>query len=565
METEEKRLQSRKRIIRNAALAFLGIVLLLTFFSKTINNMLLPEVECITPWNGYLSYSIRASGEVRAQYTHKIFAQGSWHMVDVLVKEGDSVAAGDVLAIIDTEDIALDIQRKEYEVQKLQDELAQYQATFSGTDLESCRNQVANAQAAVEDAKAYLDITLALFDEDVKAKIRMAQEARDRAASECEAAYKELQRKKAEAERLEDQYNRTVEEKKLAVTIKEREMWYFRENQSAALSYDQYLIQYNQMLLELKRLENDLDNYIASYEPLDVTVYEKAFNQSLNTVKEASDNLSKVTETYAAESEIRLRLNEAQKRYDDAVKQYEESIRTLEKMEAAAKAEQQVYTQTVNEKKAGIQLATLELEQMKKYMPRDGRITAPTDATVRAVNIQKGQACSPQQMLFELIDDNSMLSVQWMLNPEKAELLGIGDDVTFRIRGEKTGVLKGKVKKKEFASQNGLYIYSSDIPAGSGAIMEGMAAEIYASRTSSEYELIVPTSSISNQGGIDCVFVLKERNGALGQEYYVEAVQVSVIEQDDFNSAVSGAIGAQDKVISMSTKALTDGAQVRLR
>ena len=393
----------------------------------------------------------------------------------------------------------------------------------------------------------------------------MAQEARDRAASECEAAYKELQRKKAEAERLEDQYNRTVEEKKLAVTIKEREMWYFRENQSAALSYDQYLIQYNQMLLELKRLENDLDNYIASYEPLDVTVYEKAFNQSLNAVKEASDNLSKVTETYAAESEIRLRLNEAQKRYDDAVKQYEESIRTLEKMEAAAKAEQQVYTQTVNEKKAGIQLATLELEQMKKYMPRDGRITAPTDATVRAVNIQKGQACSPQQMLFELIDDNSMLSVQWMLNPEKAELLGIGDDVTFRIRGEKTGVLKGKVNKKEFASQNGLYIYSSDIPAGSGAIMEGMAAEIYASRTRSEYELIVPTSSISNQGGIDCVFVLKERNGALGQEYYVEAVQVSVIEQDDFNSAVSGAIGAQDKVISMSTKALTDGAQVRLR
>ena len=61
------------------------------------------------------------------------------------------------------------------------------------------------------------------------------------------------------------------------------------------------------------------------------------------------------------------------------------------------------------------------------------------------------------------------------------------------------------------------------------------------------------------------MFVLKERYGALGKEHYVEAVKISVIEQDDFHSAITGALSPQDKVVSMSTKALEDGAQVKLR
>lgn len=565
METEGKQLQSRKRAIRKAALVFLGIVLLLTFFSKTINNMLLPEVECTVPWSGYLSYSIRASGEIKAQYTHRIFAQGSWHMTDVLVEEGDSVTAGDVLAIVDMDDVSLEIQRKEYEVQRLQNDLAQYQATFRGVDLEESENQVQKARAAAEDAKASLDIILALFDDDVQKTIKAAQEERDRAVRECEAAYAKLEEQKAEIEKLEAQYNRTVEEKKMAILVKDRELKYFSDNNENTMPDDLFGLQYNQLRLELKRLENDLENYINTFELPDITVREEAFNQSLKAVTEAEANLRKVTESYAVESEFRIRLNEAQKRYDDALILVEDSIKALDKKKAEARAEQQIYNQTVYEKKTGIQLAMLELEQMKKYQPLDGKLVAPMDATVRTVNIEKGQACSQQQMLFELIGNDSKLSVQWMLNPAKAELLGTGDDVTFRIMGEKTELLKGKVNSKEFSSEKGLYLFTSDIPAGSGGVREGMAVEITASRSSAEYPTIVPNSSISTQGGANYVYVLKERYGALGREYYVEAVNVGVIEHDDFYTAISGGLSPQDKVVSMSTKALQDGAQVRLR
>lgn len=562
---DEIRLQYRKRMVKKAALVFFGIVLLLTFFSKTINNMLLPEVEYVTPRSGYLNFSIRAAGEVRAPFTHKVFAQGNWHVVDVLVKEGDVVMKGDVLAIVDMEDISLEIQKKEFEIRRLRNDLAQYQVTFTGVDLEACEQQVEKAREEAEAARENLDIILAQFEDDVQKVIKEAQEARDRAIKESEAAYKEWQDQKAEAEKLEAQYNRTVEEKKMAISLKRREIRYYREQAEDTVPEDEYDIEVSRMRLELTRLENELEDYMNSFKAPDISRYQEAFHQSLQTAIEAEKHLKKVSETYATQSDMRLRLNEAQKRYDDAVKQVDESIRTLEKKQEEAKAEQLVYTQTVYQKKTEIQLASLELELMKKYLPQDGRLTAPMDAMVKAVNIEKGQACSPQQMLFELIDSNASLSVQWTLNPARAELLGTGDQVSFRIKGEKTEEIRGTVGKKEFSAGDGLYHYASELPAGSGNIREGMAVEISASRSIGEYPLIVPNSSISNQGGLDCVFVLRERSGVLGQEYYVEAVQVNVIEQDDFNAAVSGTLSPQDRIVSMSTKALEDGTQVKLR
>jgi len=565
MTTDEMRLQHRKRMVGRAALAFFGIVLLLTFFSKSINNMLLPEVECVTPWSGYLNYSIRATGEVRTPFTHKVFAQGNWHVIDVLVEEGDVVAEGDALAIVDMEDISLELKKKAFEIQRLQNDLAQYQATFTGVDLESYEKQVEKAREEAEDAKENLDIILALFDEDVQKAINEAKAERDKAVKESEAAYKEWQDQKAEAERLEAQYNRLVEEKKMAIKVKNRELQVYRENYEGIVPDNEFDLQVSQLRQELTRLEHDLEDYTGSFKLPDIDQYQETFHQSLQKAIAAEENLKKISESYATTSEMRIRLNEAQKRYDDAIKQIDENIQALEKKQEEAKAEQLVYTQTVYQKKTEIQLAMLELELMKKYLPQDGRLVAPMDAMIKTVNIEKGQVCSPQQMLFELIDSNASLAIQWMLNPAKAELLEIGDQVSFRVKGEKTEEIKSKVEKKEFTPDNGLYHYASEIPAGSGDIREGMAVEISASRSTGEYPLIVPNSSVSKQGGMDYVFVLKERSGALGQEYYVEAVKVNVIERDDFNAAVSGALSLQDKIVSMSTKALENGAQVILR
>ena len=131
-----------------------------------------------------------------------------------------------------------------------------------------------------------------------------------------------------------------------------------------------------------------------------------------------------------------------------------------------------------------------------------------------------------------------------------------------QVKGEKTEEIRGTVGKKEFSAGDGLYHYASELPPVQ-AISGRMAVEIARPAPSANI-LIVPNSSISNQEAGLCVCPEGTKR-ALGQEYYVEAVQVNVIEQDDFNAAVSGTLSPQDRIVSMSTKALEDGTQVKLR
>lgn len=76
----EAQTYKKKKIVRNAAIIFITVVVLLTFFSKTINNFLLPEVEYGSPRSGTLTKEITAQGEVIPLKTETVNAYGSWKL-----------------------------------------------------------------------------------------------------------------------------------------------------------------------------------------------------------------------------------------------------------------------------------------------------------------------------------------------------------------------------------------------------------------------------------------------------------------------------------------------------
>lgn len=61
----------------------------------------------------------------------------------------------------------------------------------------------------------------------------------------------------------------------MAISVKRQEIRYFRENSEDILPDDEYSLQFSQLRLDLKRLENDLEDYISSFELPDITHYEK--------------------------------------------------------------------------------------------------------------------------------------------------------------------------------------------------------------------------------------------------------------------------------------------------
>ena len=224
METNVK----RREWVKTAAIIFLAVMLVLTFFSNTILNHSLPEVATANVTSGTINAKIRGSGTVSANETYDVTIKQTRKVASVKVRVGDSVSAGDVLMTLEAEEsdelkqaqtelesmelsyeksliaASTEAARENRDVQKLReaynDLLAQYNQ-YSTMDA----RQIASAKAAA-DAKL----------KDLQAASKAAQEAYD--ARNAEKA--ELEKESAECKTFISAL-RTIIDKKAEVDAAE--------------------------------------------------------------------------------------------------------------------------------------------------------------------------------------------------------------------------------------------------------------------------------------------------------------------------------------------------------
>ncbi|MBQ5330432.1 MAG: HlyD family efflux transporter periplasmic adaptor subunit [Oscillospiraceae bacterium] len=89
--------KKKKDTIKNIAIIFLSIMLLLTLFSNTIMNYTLPQVSTTYANQGTVSEQIKGSGTVDYAQKYEVKIDSVREIEKVLVKKGDKVTAGDKL------------------------------------------------------------------------------------------------------------------------------------------------------------------------------------------------------------------------------------------------------------------------------------------------------------------------------------------------------------------------------------------------------------------------------------------------------------------------------------
>ncbi len=145
----EKKPVNRKDMVKNVAIAFLTIMLLLTFFSNTIMNYSLPQVATQQISYGSISPQIRGNGTVEAEDPYNVTVKETRKISGVAVKEGAHVEIGDVLYYLeDRESDELKTAKKELEDL----ELSYEQALFSGDVPDSVISNVRSGNTKSYDA-----------------------------------------------------------------------------------------------------------------------------------------------------------------------------------------------------------------------------------------------------------------------------------------------------------------------------------------------------------------------------------------------------------------------------
>ena len=101
---ENKNPAKRREWVKNAAIIFLTIMLLLTFFSNTIMNYSLPEVATEYVQSGSITEKVRGTGTIEASDPYNISIGESRVISSVAVKEGDEVKKGDVIFYLEDDE-----------------------------------------------------------------------------------------------------------------------------------------------------------------------------------------------------------------------------------------------------------------------------------------------------------------------------------------------------------------------------------------------------------------------------------------------------------------------------
>lgn len=98
---EEKKTNQKKDKIKNLAIIFLVVMLLLTFFSNTIMNYSLPEVSTAYAQSGMVTSKVRGSGTVETAEDYEVKVTENHIIGSVKIKVGDEVNEGDLLFVLD--------------------------------------------------------------------------------------------------------------------------------------------------------------------------------------------------------------------------------------------------------------------------------------------------------------------------------------------------------------------------------------------------------------------------------------------------------------------------------
>ena len=150
---------NNKKFIRAMGI-FFGIVLLLTFFSKTIYNFNLPTVTVTLPTGGKLVDIVEGSAPITYADSHNIYAKMDGKVKNIFIIGGQEVKKGQPLMELEPdmeqiEQLTLDIEKKRRDIELLTIKLDNVQSELKKPGYES---DIRIAEKVLADKKALFDI-----------------------------------------------------------------------------------------------------------------------------------------------------------------------------------------------------------------------------------------------------------------------------------------------------------------------------------------------------------------------------------------------------------------------
>lgn len=615
----EQRVKNRGWV-KNVAIIFLAVMLVLTFFSNTIMNASLPEAAVQYVQSGAITTQIRGTGTISAKETYEVKTSTSRKVQSVLVSRGQQVKVGDVLILLAAGEGS--------ELKDLQTQLddAQYSYQQKLINMGGGSSEVTRAQEKLQEAIAKRDANVCTAEEVELAKLRYeaAQDEHQRLSDQLEAAGGYVEGTGADSL---NSLKTAANEAKLAM-----------DTAKARYEYENKFIEQLAMTSTNNRYDKTalMDAIAATFgEKKDISVEyyfgdgasnpnlaQEQSNLGINIAKDSyanwdsykklpSTDLATISNGYKAVSDAETAYNKAVEAYDKALKQAQpqnaelnqrvkEAQRYMEDMKAEydeisakkttydAAKDEVVSAETALETLVKTsKLDNLELSRMAKQIQNlkdqiaqlsggqkdengnvtGGQIVSEVNGVVKDINVSAGNNTDPANAVMTIEVPDRGYTVSMSVTNEQAQKVTIGDAAEITTGYWGGSDMQGKLVgiRSDTQSQQGSAPGKQLVFDVTGSEIEsGTQVSISIGQRSQNYDTIVPNSAIRSDSNGSFVLVIVAKSSPLGNRFVATRVDVTELAKDDVNTAVSGGLSAYDMVLTTATKPVEDGMLVRL-
>lgn len=618
----EQRVKNRGWV-KNVAIIFLAVMLVLTFFSNTIMNASLPEAAVQYVQSGSITTQIRGTGTITAKEVYEVKTTTSRKVQSVLVTKEQEVKVGDVLLILAAG------EGTETDELKTQLETAKYSYQQKLINMSGGGSEVTRAQEKLQEAIAARDaIAVNITAEDIElAKVRYeaAKEYYQQLTYELEDAGGYVEGGKGD----------TLKELSDAVN-------------AAQLEYDSNCIRYAKEYAFVNQLAadasvfgthgSDRDAYAEAITGAfaaageDTTVHNYFVDLASVTQAERenlgidrvditkypysdlvsalpSQNITAVAKGYGEILTAKDALTKAQDAYNKAVESMQPQNEALNKQVTEAKREMDALEaeyKELSDKKTAYDTAkdnviscenalqtllktskldNLELSKMANEIAEleakleelsggekdaegnvtGGQIVSEVNGVVKEINVTAGNNTDPATAVMTIEVPDRGYTVSMNVTNEQAQKVTIGDTAEISTGYWGSSGLSGKlvgIRNNTSAGQSGGKQLVFDVTGSD--ITSGTQVSVSIGQRSQNYDTIVPNSALRSDSNGSFVLVIVAKSSPLGNRFVATRVDVTELAKDDVNTAVSGGLSAYDMVLTTATKPVEDGMLVRL-
>lgn len=499
---------------------FLAVMLVFTILSRAVSGAAMAKVETVKISTGTIDHKVMGSGKAEAGKEIAVYTEAGQRVKEICVQEGQSVEEGEVLFLVDLQELEEQILAAEQELEKLklQGQDAQSAQSVERQNRQNARNRaaedyntaVAQGNGAVSEAKAAWDRAEQELQQFIQNSPNPGKTSQAQSTIVPETDEGQAEKEGGKTESGEEQDLEADESQKSSAHYNEE------SGTGKASQENGWTGESDQTVAEWETRKTELEEAVAQAK----AAYQEALSSRTDNVKNAARALEDASTPIASDS--------------------------TGKQNEITRQQQEV-----------------TLHKLSRLKEAEGKVKAPVRGMVTNITITTGDFTT-EGTAIRLADTSKGCRITAYVNKTDEKYVSKGSPVTITASGSRDEISDYYTISNIADNEEDKMLLDVSIDLPEGVVEAGTTVDIEIQQKSQNYNTIIPIEALHEELTGYYVMILQEEKGVMGSELVAKRFEVEVLDKNGTKAALAeGMLTGDQEIISSSSRSIEDGSRVR--